>query len=62
MLKIPLTETQKAIVIGTLLGDGGIYEGSYYIKQSNEHKEYLFWLYNELKNICSSSPTQRKDN
>jgi len=67
---IPLTEKQKAIIIGNVLGDGGIYvhknlsgkSGQYYVKQSLKYQDYIFWLFNELRNICPSSPKQRKDN
>ena len=67
IMVISLTKKQKDILIGNLLGDGGIYTGNsgksnYYIKQSLKYKDYVFWLYNELKNICPSSPKQRKDN
>lgn len=67
---IPLTEKQRAIIIGNVLGDGGIYthknlsgkSSQYYIKQSLKYKEYIFWLFDELKNICPFFPRQRKDN
>lgn len=67
---IPLTEKQKAIIIGNVLGDGGIYShknlsgksSQFYIKQCEKYRNYIFWLFNELKNICPSFPKQRKDN
>ena len=69
-MTIPLTSKQKAIIVGNLLGDGGIYcrkhtstkNSHYYIKQSLRYKDYIFWLFNELENICPSSSKQRKDN
>lgn len=62
-----LTLRQKQIIIGNVLGDGGIYTRNspnsyFYIKQSEKYYEYLFWLFEELKNICPSKPKQRKDN
>lgn len=62
-----ITQRQKDIIIGTLLGDGYIEiskEGStrLQLKQSEEKKEYIFWLYKELGNLCRSAPKQRKDN
>ena len=68
---IPLTEKQRAIIVGNTLGDGGIYshhlnpdgKSSYfYIKQCNKYKEYIYWLYDELKNICPSEPKHKKVN
>ena len=67
---IPLTKQQESIIIGNILGDGGIYDykslrgksGIYYIKQSQKYKNYIFWLFDQLKNICPSFPKQRKDN
>src|SRR3989338_10898715 len=69
-MNIPLTEKQKAIIIGNVLGDGGIYcsknlngKNSYfYIKQCNKYKEYIYWLFGELENICPSGPKNTKVN
>lgn len=68
-MQIPLTKRQEEILLGSILGDGGIYPSTsnetsccYYTKQSKTRKGYLFWLYEELKSICCSSPKQRKDN
>jgi len=63
---IPLTEKQKAIIIGNVLGDGGIYRshtsgnGQFYIKQCNKYKDYVYWLFEELKNLCPSVPKFKK--
>jgi len=61
-----MTQRQKDIIIGTVLGDSYLepnkFGSSIQIKQSNEHKDYVFWLYKELKNLCSTLPKQRKDN
>jgi len=68
IMNIPLTEKQKAIIIGNVLGDGGIYcsknlngKNSYfYIKQCNKYKEYIYWLFGELKTICPSGVKHKK--
>ncbi len=58
-----MNKKQRDIILGTLLGDGWIEkQGSIRFKQCLKHKEYIFWLYGELKNLCRSSPTQRRDN
>lgn len=63
-----LTSRQQAIIVGNILGDGGVYikrdmKNAYYmIKQSEKYKQYLFWLFDELKDLCPSGPKQRKDN
>ncbi len=62
-----MTNTQKNIVIGTVLGDSYLAlakSGNTHlqIKQSNEHKDYVFWFYEKLKSLCSGEPRQRKDN
>ena len=53
-------------MVGTLLGDGYLSSKSkaphLELKQSDEKKEYVFWLYKELENLCTSAPKQRKDN
>lgn len=66
-MEIKLTKRQKSIIIGTILGDGHLefngYKGTrIQIKQCKKHKEYVFWLYKELKNLCKSPPNKRKDN
>ena len=64
---ISLTKRQQYILVGSILGDGCVYTGKaknpcYYIKQCKKNKSYLFWLYEELRNLCPSSPKQRRDN
>lgn len=61
-----LTERQRHISIGTILGDACLefdgYRGTrLQIKQSREKKRYVFWLFEEFKNLCKSSPKQKKD-
>lgn len=31
------------------------------LKQSDTHKDYVFWLYSYLKDLCQSKPKQRSD-
>lgn len=62
-----MTTRQKEIIIGSILGDGGIYSSNsprahYYVKQSKRYAEYVFWLYGELGNLCPSGVKTRKDN
>lgn len=62
-----LSQKQKEIVVGTLLGDGylesdGFKASRLQIKQCEFKKEYVFWLYEELKNLVKTPPQQRKDN
>lgn len=62
-----VSEQQKSIIIGTLLGDGYIYKDKYggcylEVKHSDIQRDYVFWLYEKLKNICPGKPKQRKDN
>lgn len=71
-MKLLLTKRQEEILVGSILGDGCVYPIAvsaaksknccYYFKQSWENKDYVFWLYQELKSICPSEPKQRKDN
>lgn len=65
-MKISLSKRQKSIIIGSILGDGYLdfngYQGTrLQIKQCQKNKEYVWWLYNELKNLCKSEPNMRKD-
>lgn len=61
-----LTQLQKSIIIGSLLGDGylrimpGRKNAFLEINQSIAAKEYVDWKFNALKNICNLEPKQRK--
>jgi len=63
-----LTDRQIDIVIGSILGDGGVYiakgasKAYYMVKQSKRHGEYVEWLFSELGNLCPSGIKKRKDN
>jgi len=56
-----MNKKQYEIIIGTLLGDAWIDGKSLRIKQSEAHKDYVFWLYSHLKNLCNNPPKQRSD-
>jgi 16S rRNA G966 N2-methylase RsmD len=56
-----LTDRQKSIIFGSLLGDGCIKNASkerrcFSVSHSDKQKDYLYWTYEELKNICPSDP------
>ena len=63
-----LTQTQRSVIIGSLLGDGylrivpgrknALFESNHAISQ----KEYVDWKYEMLKSICKSGPKERRGN
>jgi len=62
-----ITTRQQAIIIGSLLGDGHLDRNRYgsislEVRQKSEHKDYIFWLWKELENLCNRKPYQRPDN
>jgi len=63
-----LTQTQRSIVIGSLLGDGylrvvpGRKEALLEINHAYSQKEYVDWKYKMLENLCKSAPKMRKGN
>ena len=61
-----ITQRQQDIIIGSILGDGYLDPKGEItrlcLKQSQEKREYVFWLYQELYDLCKSPPKQRKDN
>ena len=61
-----MTEHQKDIIIGTLLGDSYIHcsdagTTSLSIKQADRYKEYVFWLHESLRDLFHIEPKQRPD-
>lgn len=61
-----LTQTQKDIIVGTLLGDGSLEHDKFkasrlQIKQADRKKEYVIWLYEKLANLVKTPPKQRPD-
>lgn len=65
-MKCTFDKEQLAVLIGTLLGDGSLefngYKGTrLQIKQSEERKEYVLWLYDHFKDITKTPPKKRPD-
>lgn len=60
------TTDQRNVLIGSILGDGGIYLTSskphFYFKQKESSKDYVFWIYNYFHSFCKSPPKKRVDN
>ena len=62
-----ITIRQRNIILGLMLGDGHLEKNGRFarlrIDQNLKHKDYINWLYQELKNIVPSKPRiiQEKD-
>jgi hypothetical protein len=61
-----LTKQQRDVLVGLMLGDGNLEHNGYrgarlQIKQSEERREYVFWLYSHFAQITRTPPQQRKD-
>ena len=56
-----LSSTQKDIIIGSMLGDGHINKREtqplFIISHAENQKDYLFWKYEILKDLCNIPPT-----
>ena len=63
-----LTQLQKSLIIGSILGDGyvriipGRKNAFLEINHSIKAKEYVDWKYSVLMNICKSEPKERNTN
>jgi len=63
-----LTQLQKSLIIGSVLGDGhirimpGRKDAFLEIKHFLKAKDYADWKYSVLKNICNSEPKERETN
>jgi hypothetical protein len=63
-----LTQLQKSLIIGSILGDGYVRimlsrkDAFLEINHSIKAKEYVDWKYSVLKNICKSGPKERDTN
>jgi hypothetical protein len=63
-----LTQLQKSLIIGSLLGDGylrivpGRKNAFLEVNHSFKAKEYVDWKYSILQNLCISSPKKRDGN
>lgn len=66
MDKIKLSKCQREIIVGKLLGDGHLETQTkcrtfrLKIEHAISQKKYVDWLYQELKNFCSSEPKFRE--
>lgn len=53
-----LSPLQLSLIKGSILGDGHIADNnSFIVSHAEDQKEYLFWKYEVLKDVCSSPPT-----
>ena len=65
---VHLTDLQRAVIIGTLLGDGSLVEtvSKNNLRLQIDHcaaqKEYVFWKYEVLKPLVLSSPAYKSIN
>jgi len=63
-----LTQFQKSVVIGSILGDGylrrikGRKDAFLEVNHSIKQKEYVVWKYNVLKNVAGGFPKARRGN
>ncbi len=60
-----LTEEQKDILLGVLLGDGAMRKKTQALLEINhsiKQKEYVDWLYQKFKNYVGTEPKIRKSN
>ena len=61
-----LTQLQKDLIFGSLLGDGNMQTNSngrtwrYRAIQKSEHKQYLFHKYEILKNLCGEETVPKE--
>lgn len=61
-----LSKQQRDILTGLILGDGhlefnGCRGTRLQVKQAQERKEYVFWLYENFRQLTKTPPQQRKD-
>ena len=63
-----LTQLQRSLIIGSVLGDGyirivpGRKDAFLEVNHSLKAKDYVDWKYFVLKNICNSEPKERETN
>lgn len=60
-----LSDIQRSIIIGGMLGDGHINrretQPMYIESHANDEKDYMYWKYDILKNMCNKSPSYIKE-
>lgn len=58
---LKLNNIQSDLVVGSLLGDGHINkrigEPMFIVSHSEKQKDYLYWKYDILKNLCNKKPS-----
>lgn len=61
---IKLNEKQRELIIYSMLGDGHIdkreNQSLFIVSHAENQKDYLFWKYEILKNLCNKSPSYIK--
>src|SRR3989304_513234 len=60
-----LTEAQRSIIVGSLLGDGAMRCKANALLEVNHaarQKEYVDWKYSQLGNLCGTPPKFRQGN
>jgi len=59
-IEVPLTQRQKDILYGSMMGDAyKMTSSSSIFKHSSNQEDYLFWKYSEFKNIASEHSLQK---
>ena len=60
-----LSDKQKELIMFSLLGDGHIDKREtqpiFIVSHAENQKDYLYWKYNILKDLCKSEPTYHKE-
>lgn len=61
-----ISSQQRNILVGLMLGDGNLEFNGYrgtrlQVKQSEERKEYVLWLYSQFAHMTRTPPQQRSD-
>lgn len=61
-----LSQQQRDVLVGLMLGDGNLEFNGYrgarlQVKQSEERREYVFWLYSQFMHMTKTPPQQRPD-
>ncbi len=61
-----LSKQQRDVLVGLMLGDGNLEFNGYrgtrlQVKQSEERKEYVVWLYSHFAHLVKTPPKQRPD-
>ncbi len=63
---MPMTNRQKDIITGVLLGDGHLEKNGRFVRlkidQTLKHSDYVNWLYDELKDLVPSQPVIIEEN